>query len=249
MLGRRHDASTALAALDVANRLFERVSCDMIYARPGQTAAAWREELSALLDRAGRHLSLYQLTIEPGTPFAALHAAGRLATPDGDVSAELYEATADVTAARGLAPYEISNYAVPGSECRHNLVYWRGGDWLGVGPGAHGRLTVAGERFATSTERHPERWLAAVETRGHGLVDDEVLGDGEIADELLVMGLRLDEGLDVDRLERLSGRRLDRGAIADLEASGFLEWTGGGRLRVRPSGRLVLDAILRTLSG
>ncbi len=248
-LGRLHDAATARAALATAAAVFENVSCDMIYARPGQDVAAWRAELSELLSRAGAHVSLYQLTIEPGTPFAALHAAGRLATPEPELAADLYEATAEVAAGHGLVPYEISNYARPGFECRHNLVYWRAGSWVGAGPGAHGRLEADGRRVATLAERHPERWLERVEADGHGLVEDEPLDGEAVADEFLVMGLRLAEGLDLARHARLAGRPLPDERVDPLVEDGFLVRPSPGRLAVTARGRLVLDAVLRALSG
>src|SRR5947207_11833516 len=174
-LGRMHTAQEALAAVAIARAAFERYSFDLIYARPGQTPQAWRAELARAIDEAAEHLSLYQLTIEPETPFAALHAAGKLVIPDDDNARALYDITQDVTAARGLLSYEISNHARSGAECRHNLVYWRYHEYAGVGPGAHGRLLVDGERHAIATEKRPEAWLMRVEANGHGVVIDEML--------------------------------------------------------------------------
>ena len=171
-LGRLHTSAEARAAIDVARSTFERFSFDLIYARPGQTIDAWRAELGQALELAGKHLSLYQLTIEQGTPFAALHARGKLVVPDGDAASALYEVTQEMTERAGLPAYEISNHAAPGEESRHNLTYWRYGEYAGIGPGAHGRVVVDGVRRATSTERSPERWAALVEAGEHGIVDD-----------------------------------------------------------------------------
>jgi oxygen-independent coproporphyrinogen-3 oxidase len=247
-LGRLHSTREALDAVEIARRTFDRYSFDLIYARPGQTAEAWRTELGEAIAQAGEHLSLYQLTVEPDTPFASLHAAGKLPIPDPDLARELYDVTQEVCAARGLPAYEVSNHARPGGECRHNLVYWRGGEYVGVGPGAHGRIRVGERRFATATERHPERWLRRVEAEGHGLVTDEPLTRGEQADELLLMGLRLTEGIDPGRYATIAGRQLDAGRIADLCAHGFVEIDGAGRLRVTAAGFPVLDAVVADLA-
>jgi len=184
-LGRLHSAREALDAVAIARKIFERYSFDLIYARPDQAPAAWRSELKRALAEAGDHLSLYQLTIEADTPFHALHAAGKLKVPDDDGARDLYDVTQEVCEAHGLAAYEISNHARPGAECRHNLVYWRAHEYAGIGAGAHGRLDVAGRRYATATERRPEAWLMRVEAAGHGLVTDEPLTRGERADEFL----------------------------------------------------------------
>jgi oxygen-independent coproporphyrinogen-3 oxidase len=249
-LGRIHTVQEALAALHIAQRTFERFSFDIIYARPGQTTKDWRNELSEVLELAGRHLSLYQLTIEPDTPFAALHAAGKLVVPDGDVSAALYEITQELTDAAGLPAYEISNHATSGEESRHNLTYWRYGTYAGVGPGAHGRLILDGVRHATVADRNPERWLDGVERHGHGLSEVAPLSRSEEANEMLLMGMRLVEGLDFDRFRELSGRHLATSAIDDLVALGLLEHTGisGSCIRATPSGRLVLNQIVYRLS-
>ena len=247
-LGRTHTADEALAAVDVARRHFERYSFDLIYARPGQTPHDWRAELSRAIAAANDHLSLYQLTIEDGTPFAALHAAGRLAVPDDGHARDLYDVTQELCAAAGVPAYEVSNHASPGAECRHNLVYWRCHDYAGVGPGAHGRLAVDGVRRATAAERRPETWLGLVESRGHGVVTDEPLSRSEQADELLVMGLRLAEGIDPDRFERLAGRALLRSSIAHLAGHGLLEETRNRRLRVTAAGFPVLNAVVAELA-
>jgi oxygen-independent coproporphyrinogen-3 oxidase len=235
-LGRLHTAAEARAALDIARRTFRRFSFDMIYARPGQSPQAWCEELSAALGLAGDHVSLYQLTIEDGTPFATLHAAGKLVPPDGDLAGELFALTDAMTAAAGLPAYEISNHARPGEESRHNLLYWRYGEYAGIGAGAHGRLVVEGGRRATSNLRYPERWLGAV------------LTPAEMTDEALLMGLRLSEGLDLRRLVRLGGTRPSASAIAGLESHGHLESMPGDRIRATSAGRLVLNEIILRLS-
>ncbi|WP_436643681.1 radical SAM family heme chaperone HemW [Microbaculum sp. FT89] len=247
-LGRLHDRAEALAALKVARSTFERVSFDMIYARPGQAEAEWREELDEACSFAGEHLSLYQLTIEPETPFAALHARGRLVVPEDDAARGLYDVTLETTAARGLPAYEISNHARPGAECRHNLVYWRGGEWAGVGPGAHGRLNLDMGRSAVSTIRSPEAWRAAVEAHGHGIEDRTPLTPAEVADEFLVMGLRLIDGVDADRYRALAGKPFNPGRIADLVGYGLLEELPGHRLRATPAGFAVLNAVVANLA-
>jgi oxygen-independent coproporphyrinogen-3 oxidase len=247
-LGRLHTVAEARAALGVARRNFDRFSFDLIYARPGQTVSEWRAELADALALAGSHLSLYQLTVEPGTPYAALDAAGKLGAPDGEAAAALYEATQEMTAAAGLPAYEISNHAVPGEECRHNLLYWRYGEYAGTGPGAHGRLVIDGRRHQTSTEKSPERWLAAVEARGHGLIERSELSSAEQADEALLMGLRLEEGLDLDRLAGIGGARPSADAIDELVASGLLERLSASRIKAVGRGRIVLNELVLRLS-
>ena len=248
VLGRTHTAQEALAAVAVARSTFERISFDLIYARPGQTAEAWRAELQRALTQAGEHLSLYQLTIEPDTPFAALHAAGKLRVPDDDLARTLYDVTQDECTRAGVPAYEISNHARPGAECRHNLVYWRYGEYAGIGPGAHGRLIDTGTRRATATEKRPESWLMRVEATGHGVIADETLTREQEADEFLLMGLRLAEGIDPQRYQRLAGRPLDVARIAQLTGHGFLETTPNGRLRVTRSGFPLLDAVVADLA-
>ena len=252
-LGRQHTAQEAIAAVHVARSVFGRYSFDLIYARPQQTPAQWGNELKAALREAGEHLSLYQLTIEPETPFAALHAAGKLSVPDDDTARALYDTTQNICAAHGLPAYEISNHARPGAECRHNLVYWRMHEYAGIGPGAHGRLNIGrldgdGDRHATATEKRPESWLTRVEQEGHGLVTDEVLTRAEMADEFLLMGLRLAEGIDPQRYLALSGRSLDPVRVAALRENGLLETTPAGRLRVSLSGFPILDAVVSDLA-
>ncbi|MBH0237398.1 radical SAM family heme chaperone HemW [Methylobrevis albus] len=247
-LGRLHDATTALKAIEIARATFPRLSFDLIYARPHQTPDAWAAELDRAIGLAADHLSLYQLTIEPGTAFAALHAAGKLEVPDPDLAADLYAATQATCDARGLPAYEISNHAVPGAESRHNLLYWRYGEYVGIGPGAHGRLAAGNGRTGTVTERSPEDWLAKVEAGGHAVVFEEAIWGETAGDELLVMGLRLAEGIDPARYERLAGRRLDAGRIADLKRHGMVEEIAGGRLRATRDGWFVLDAVVADIA-
>ena len=247
-LGRLHTAQEALDAVAIARKAFGRYSFDLIYARPGQTTDAWRTELNRAIEEAAEHLSLYQLTIEPDTPFAALHASGKLVIPDDDNARALFDVTQDIASARGLPAYEISNHARQGAECRHNLVYWRYHEYAGVGPGAHGRLMIDGTRHATSTEKRPESWLMRVEANGHGLMTDETLTRSEQADEYLLMGLRLAEGIDPHRYAEFSGHPLDEARIAVLGAEGMVERTPDGRLRVTRAGFPVLDAVVADLA-
>ena len=234
-LGRAHDSAEGLAALDTAQHCFGRVNFDLIYALPDQSEAAWAEELERALGFGTGHLSLYQLTIEPGTRFAAMAARGEFAPRDPDEAAGLYELTQELTSAAGLPAYEISNHARPGEESRHNLAYWRQRPYLGVGPGAHGRRSGA----ATVRHRKPENWLAALKRNGHGLAEEVPLSRDDQATEALLMGLRLREGVELKAVER----RLDLGAVERLEGHGLLE-RGGGKLVVTQAGRLLLDAIL-----
>jgi putative oxygen-independent coproporphyrinogen III oxidase len=247
-LGRLHTAQEALDAVAVARSIFDRYSFDLIYARPRQTLDAWAAELKRAIAEAAEHLSLYQLTIEPDTPFFGLHKAGKLIVPDDDLGRDLYDLTQSVCAEAGLPTYEISNHARPGAECRHNLVYWRGHDYAGVGPGAHGRLTIDGRRYATETEKRPESWLMRVEANGIGVIVDEKLTPGETADEYLLMGLRLAEGIDPQRFTTLAGRILDPKRISILQGEGAVETTADGRLRVTQSGFPVLDAVVADLA-
>lgn len=247
-LGRTHTAAEALAAVAIARGAFERTSFDLIYARPGQTPQAWAVELKRAIAEAGEHLSLYQLTVEPDTPFHTLQSSGKLTVPDEDSARALYDTTQEVCAAAGLPAYEISNHSRPGAECRHNLVYWRGHEYVGIGPGAHGRLDIDGERHATVTERRPEAWLMRVESLGHGVVGDDTLLRSQMADEFLLMGLRLAEGIDPARYERLAGRKLDPRRIRILQQEGAIELTPAGKLRVTQSGFPVLDAVVADLA-
>jgi putative oxygen-independent coproporphyrinogen III oxidase len=243
-LGRKHTAAEALAAVKLAAALFPRFSFDLIYGRPGQGAAKWRRELAEALDYAGDHVSLYQLTIEPDTIFERLRAAGKLELPDEDLSLALFETTREVTEARGLPAYEVSNHARAGGESRHNLIYWRYGEYAGVGPGAHGRLLTSKGRLAQETERHPEMWLTQVETEGHGLVESVALSREEQGDEFLLMGLRLREGVDPRAFEKLTGRDIDPARVASLIEDGFLERDERGRIRVTAMGAPLLDTVV-----
>jgi oxygen-independent coproporphyrinogen-3 oxidase len=247
-LGRTHSAREALDAVAIARAAFDRYSFDLIYARPQQTVEQWSSELRSALAQAGEHVSLYQLTIEPETPYAQLHATGKLPVPDEDTARALFEVTQEICAAHGLPAYEISNHARAGGECRHNLIYWRGHEYAGIGPGAHGRLDIAGNRHATATEKRPEAWLARVEQSGDGLVSDEILTLAERADEFLLMGLRLAEGIDPKRYEQIAGRSLQTKRIAFLHQHGFVETTRGGRLRATPTGMPVLDSVVADLA-
>jgi putative oxygen-independent coproporphyrinogen III oxidase len=247
-LGRLHSAREALDAVAIARKSFDRYSFDLIYARPEQTPAMWADELKLAIAEAAEHLSLYQLTIEEGTPFYGLHAAGKLKTPDEAIARALYDVTQDICATHDLPAYEISNHAREGAECRHNLVYWRGQEYAGIGPGAHGRLDVGGVRHASATEKRPEAWLMRVEANGHGVVTDDVLNREERADEFLLMGLRLKEGIDPERYAALSGRAIDPRRIAVLREEGAIAVDADGRLRVTQSGFPVLDAVVADLA-
>ena len=246
-LGRMHSVAEALDAVAIARAAFERVSFDLIYARPRQTPESWAAELRRALAEGCEHLSLYQLTIEPGTAFEKLYSAGKLIVPDDDHARTLWDVTQEITSAAGLPAYEISNHAREGAQARHNLVYWRYGTYAGIGPGAHGRLAAGADRLATFTERQPERWLEAVEAHGHGIVSEERLDPEIQADEMLLMGLRLAEGIDLDRHARLSGHALDTARIAALAAEGLVVRTGQ-RLRVTAAGFPVLNAVITELA-
>jgi oxygen-independent coproporphyrinogen-3 oxidase len=247
-LGRLHTAQEALDAVAIARGAFDRYSFDLIYARPDQTPQMWTQELKRAISEAAEHLSLYQLTIEPETPFFGLHAAGKLKTPDETTARALYDVTQDICAQHGLPSYEISNHARRGAECRHNLVYWRGEEYAGVGPGAHGRLDIDGVRHAIATDKRPEAWLMRVEANGHGVLGDDLLNSEERADEFLLMGLRLAEGIDPQRYEKLAGRSLDPARIALLREEGVITVDAGGRLRVTQSGFPLLDAVVADLA-
>ena len=248
-LGRAHDRAEAIAAIELARASFLRFSFDLIYARPGQSLDAWQAELDEALLLAGEHLSLYQLTIEPGTRFATLAARGELVTPDEETAALLYEATQDRLAAAGLPAYEISNHARLGAESRHNLAYWRYRDYVGVGPGAHGRLTLDGVKHATQQHRKPETWLAAVETAGTGLEEMTPIDRGAIFEEMLMMGLRLTEGVERGRLEAVAQADLETvfsATLPPLLEGGFLT-LDGERLAATSAGRQRLNAVLAAL--
>lgn len=245
-LGRLHTAEEALAAIALARETFPRLSFDLIYARPGQTLKAWERELRAAIAHAADHLSLYQLTIEAGTAFARLYEKGTFTLPDDEAAAELYQLTGEICAEAGLSAYEVSNYAKEGAASRHNLVYWRYGDYAGVGPGAHGRVSVDGSRLATATHRLPGAWIDAVEAGGNGVSDFEEITPGEQGDEMMMMGLRLSEGVSLTRHARLSGAALSPARINALVDDGLLA-QGSDILRATPQGRLVLDALLARL--
>ncbi|WP_244536034.1 radical SAM family heme chaperone HemW [Hyphomicrobium sp. NDB2Meth4] len=248
-LGRIHSVAEAKAAIEIARTTFDRFSFDLIYARPKQTTDEWRAELREALLIAGQHLSLYQLTIEPETPFAALHAAGKLIVPDEDTAFALYDLTQEMTAAAGLPAYEVSNHAGPGEESRHNLLYWRYGEYAGIGPGAHGRIVLDGVRNATSTERNPEAWAALVERDGHGIIEEMPLTRPEQADEMLLMGLRLSEGLDLQRLAQLCGAPLPGKTVSELTQQGLIEAIPGTqRIKASGSGRFILNEIVLRLA-
>ncbi|HEX4026097.1 MAG TPA: radical SAM family heme chaperone HemW [Rhizomicrobium sp.] len=245
-LGRLHDVAEAKRALRLALDNFARVSLDLIYARPDQSDAAWRGELKEALSFGTDHLSLYQLTIEPETPYALLHRNGQLRIPGEDLAAQLYETTQELTEAAGIAAYEISNHARPGQESRHNLIYWRYGDYAGVGPGAHGRLDLNGARTATAAIRLPERWRDTVARTGQGFAEMTPVSHDEAAREHLLMNLRLAEGLDLAAYERRWNTRLDAAKIAALAEQGFLSHEQD-RLTATPAGRLLLNRVIGEL--
>ncbi|HKQ44647.1 MAG TPA: radical SAM family heme chaperone HemW [Rhizomicrobium sp.] len=245
-LGRLHDVAEAKAALRLAMGIFARVSLDLIYARPGQSDVQWRDELKQALAFGTDHLSLYQLTIEPETPYALLHKNGALQIPGEDLAAGLYETTQELAAAAGLPAYEISNHARQGQESRHNLIYWRYGDYAGVGPGAHGRLHLSGQRTAMAAVKLPERWHDRVARTGHGFSEMTPISNQEAAREHLLMNLRLAEGLDLAAYEKRWGAGLDAAKIAVLTNEGFLT-RANGRLTATPSGRLLLNRVIEVL--
>jgi len=246
-LGRQHSPEEAIAAFRLAAKIFPRVSFDLIYARPHQSVAQWRDELSRALDEQQGHMSLYQLTVEPGTPYADLYARGALAVPDEDTAAELFDITQELTEKAGLAAYEVSNHAGPGHESRHNLLYWRYGEYAGAGPGAHSRLDAGENRRALIAEQHPETWRKLVATRGNGMIEDAVVSPADQAAEYLLMGLRISEGIDLARYAGLAGRVIADGKIADLESLGLLR-RDGARLAATRGGRRVLNALIAELA-
>ena len=245
-LGRLHTAAEALKAVGLARDIFERVSFDLIYARPHQTVDDWRRELSNALAFTAGHMSLYQLTIEEDTPFAALYAAGRLQTPSEDAGAAMYEVTQELCEAAGLEAYEVSNHARPGEESRHNLVYWQGDAYAAAGPGAHGRLLVEDQWIATQTHDDPMRWLTQVEAHGSGLAVDDHVDNSERAVEILLMGLRLTSGVHQSQLPAPMADIVDNQAVNALTAEGLLA-AHGDKLAVTAKGRPVLNAILREI--
>ncbi len=246
-LGRQHSAGEAIAAFRLAARIFPRVSFDMIYARPHQTVSQWRDELARALAEQQGHMSLYQLTIEPGTAYADLHARGSLATPSDDRAADLYDLTQELTEQAGLPAYEVSNHAAPGHESRHNLLYWRYGEYAGAGPGAHSRLAGGQNRRALVAERHPESWRQLVGDQGHGIISDTLVDPREQASEYLLMGLRISEGIDLDRYAALAGRDIDSTKIDGMKSLGLIK-RDGQRLFATADGRKLLNAVIAELA-
>jgi oxygen-independent coproporphyrinogen-3 oxidase len=249
-LGRQHSAGQAIAAIELGAKIFPRISFDLIYARPDQTEAAWRAEVRQALSLAADHLSLYQLTIEEGTKFATLYGRGEFVLPDEELAARLYDATAEEAARFGLRPYEISNYARPGAESRHNLAYWRYQDYAGIGPGAHGRVSLPGGLFATSRHRAPEAWMALVNAQGHGTTEEQKISAADRAREALLMGLRLAEGVSLPYFTARTGLALEEAVEADMLAAcieeGYLTLTPE-RITATEQGRHRLDALLPAL--
>lgn len=246
-LGRLHSVAEGRKAFDIARAQFDRVSFDLIYARQNQGIEQWRKELNEALSMAVDHFSLYQLTIEDGTAFGARHAAGKLfGLPTDDSAADMYLITQEICEAAGLPAYEVSNHARPGAESRHNLVYWRYGDYAGIGPGAHGRLTINGVRHATDTPKGPNDWLARVETLGAGEIEFAALPLDEQAIEYLLFNLRLTEGMDTARFEAMSRKSFNAQTVKDLERMGMIELEQG-RIRATGNGRAVLNAVIREL--
>ncbi len=251
-LGRGHNVEEALDAVRTAAKLFDRFSFDLIYGRPEQTAAEWTGELRQALNHVRDHLSVYQLTLEPGTPFHALWRRGKLDPLDEESAAGLYEATQEVLEATGLPAYEVSNHAAPGAESRHNLIYWRYGDYAGIGPGAHGRMTIDGQKTATQRIRSPEAWLKRVETSGNGSEAPERLDRETQLAEAMLMGLRLAEGVSESRIRAICGQDIetafDAGRLGSLVEHGLIV-RSGNRLRTTPAGRTRLDAVIGHLLG
>ncbi len=246
-LGRQHSAIEALAAFRLAACIFPRVSFDLIYARPNQSVAQWREELTIALSEQQGHMSLYQLTIEPGTAYFDLHAKGSLLTPNDDSAADLYDVTQELTEKVGLPAYEISNHASPGHESRHNLLYWRYGEYAGCGPGAHSRLAAGDNRRALIAEKHPETWRELVSTRGNGIIADTAVVPIDQASEYLLMGLRIAEGIDLERYAALAGREIDSSKIAGMKSLGLIK-RQGPRLMATADGRKLLNAVIAELA-
>jgi putative oxygen-independent coproporphyrinogen III oxidase len=247
-LGRQHSVEEALTAFRLARDIFPRVSFDLIYARPGQSLAAWEAELARALNEAAGHMSLYQLTIEPGTAYHDLYHAGKLTIPDDDHAAGLFELTQEMTQAAGLRAYEVSNHALPGQESRHNLIYWRYGDYAGAGPGAHGRITTPQTKLALSTLKDPEIWRRNVAEQGHAITERAELSASDQGFEYLIMGLRLTEGISLNRYASLNGQTIPEPRIATLLAEGMITHHGD-RIAATPAGRRVLNALIARLAG
>jgi oxygen-independent coproporphyrinogen-3 oxidase len=246
-LGREHSSQEALEAYRLARKIFPRTSFDLIYARPNQTQAEWEKELKLALYEEPDHLSLYQLTIEEGTPFYNLHATGKLKVPSDDYSADLYDLTQEITTAHGFRTYEVSNHARPGDECRHNLVYWRYGDYVGVGPGAHGRLTINNEKISTYCTPEPNQWLQKVNQHNHAIVDRQILSKLDQAHEYLLMGLRLSEGISLSRYASYSNRTISENTLNELIEDNLI-LISGDMLRTTSKGRPMLNAIISKLA-
>ena len=246
-LGRQHTPDEALKAFRLAAKIFPRVSFDMIYARPQQTTEQWKEELTRALGEQQGHMSLYQLTIEPGTAYFDLHAKGALVVPDEERAADMFELTQTLTGKHGLAAYEVSNHAAPGQESRHNLLYWRYGEYVGVGPGAHARIAAGGNRRAIAMEKYPETWRQNVQASGHGIVEDTLVVPADQASEYLIMGLRVSEGIDLQRYEKLKGQAMDPNKIAGLKSLGLVK-REGPRLMATMQGRRLLNALITELA-
>ncbi len=247
-LGRMHDVDEALDAFKLAQRTFARVSFDLIYARPQQTVAQWCEELARALEYAEDHMSLYQLTIEPKTAFFDLYARGKLTIPDDDLAIALYDVTQELTEAAGLNNYEISNHADSNAQSRHNLTYWRYHDYAGIGPGAHSRLTIGNKKTALHHHPDPKKWLAEVAANGHGIAMQEELSRAEQGQEFLLMGLRLQEGIDLNRYSAITKKSLDKEAVSFLAEEGFIELFDCHRLRATLKGRRVLNSVIERLA-
>jgi len=246
-LGRLHSTQEALQAFDIAKKYYDRVNFDLIYARQDQSLSNWQFELTRALDLAVDHLSLYQLTIENGTRFGQLYDRGKLSgLPDDDLAADMYLATNEICEKAGLHAYEVSNYARDTAQSKHNLIYWRYGDYIGIGPGAHGRITVAGQKIATVSPTLPETWLTTVQQNGLAFEASEILSKENQAEEYLMMSLRLSEGTDLDRFYTLSGHGFSSEKIGNLVGEGLLVQQNR-RLIASPSGRMVLNAILKEL--
>jgi len=246
-LGRGHDVAQALQAIELARHTFPRLSFDLIYARPHQGFKDWQQELERAIELAADHLSLYQLTIEAGTAFHHQYKRGQLLMPTNETAAKLYELTQEITQKHGLPAYEISNHARAGAWSQHNLLYWRYGEYAGFGPGAHGRFIQGNKRHVTMMERQPEHWLTKVETKGNGITEEEYLGADEQGDEMLLMGLRLNEGLDLIAYEQIAQKKLDGAKLAKLQQEGLVEMADNKHLRATQRGRIVLDHIITQL--
>ena len=246
-LGRQHTPDEALKAFRLALKVFPRVSFDLIYARPRQSLNAWREELARALGEQEGHMSLYQLTIEPGTAYFDLHAKGSLIVPDEDSATDLFEITQELTERHGLPAYEVSNHASEGQESRHNLLYWRYGEYAGVGPGAHARIAEGENRRAIVMEKYPETWRSKVNDRGNGIAEDALVEPRDQASEYLIMGLRIVEGIDLERYERLNGRAMDASKIAGLKSLGLIK-REGSRLMATRQGRRLLNSLITELA-